>query len=429
MFLNKPRALQFMRDHQLDALVATSPINITYFTGYYCWLDSLFKGYMMTPGGSSETAQRYAVVTADGRTALVVGALMAVNANDLGVSDLVLVGDPGVDTSLSPAELSTETTERQRSLFSTLLSANVSPSPTAALQRILGDYGLADGRIGVEMEGLTASSKAELAPAITESFPQAMLMDCSNTIRLIRMVKTGEEIDRLARATEIAEAAAAEALALASPGTSTGELLARFRLGVAERGADLDHFAFGLYGLGIATEPDVRLTAQFVEYVDFGCRYGYTISDSGLTLALQSLESPLAERYEAVTRSVDAGAAALRPGVKASGVQAAMQQSFRDDGITATFPHGHGVGLELRDYPILVPDTGLRIRDDCVDVPADLALEENVVVNLEAPVFMPGVGSLHVEKTYVVTSSGCRPLVHQARERPFIPSDELNVER
>src|SRR5688500_5523293 len=126
MFLNKPRALQFMRDHGIDALVATSPINITYFTGYYCWLDSLFKGYMMTPGGSSETAQRYAVFTADGKTALVVGTLMAVNASDLDVSDLVLVGDPGVDTSLSPADLSTEstdeTTERQRTLFSTLLS-------------------------------------------------------------------------------------------------------------------------------------------------------------------------------------------------------------------------------------------------------------------------------------------------------------------
>jgi len=52
-------------------------------------------------------------------------------------------------------------------------------------------------------------------------------------------------------------------------------------------------------------------------------------------------------------------------------------------GITACFPHGHGLGLELRDYPIIVPDTGLRISDDCVDLPADLPLEPGMVINLE----------------------------------------------
>jgi len=44
-----------------------------------------------------------------------------------------------------------------------------------------------------------------------------------------------------------------------------------------------------------------------------------------------------------------------------------------------------------------------------------------MVVNLEAPLFMAGVSSLHIEETYLVTSDGSRPLVAQERRRPVIP--------
>ena len=34
-----------MDRHDLDALAATSPANITYFTGYCCWIDKLRTGH------------------------------------------------------------------------------------------------------------------------------------------------------------------------------------------------------------------------------------------------------------------------------------------------------------------------------------------------------------------------------------------------
>jgi Xaa-Pro aminopeptidase len=123
----------------------------------------------------------------------------------------------------------------------------------------------------------------------------------------------------------------------------------------------------------------------------------------------------------ALQASIEAGRQQIRPGAKASAVQAAMQQALTERGITNSYPHGHGVGMEVRDYPILAPDTGLRVRDDAVDEPADLPLEENMVINLEAPLFMPGVGSLHIEDTYLVTATGYRPLVAQERSKVFIP--------
>ena len=97
-----------------------------------------------------------------------------------------------------------------------------------------------------------------------------------------------------------------------------------------------------------------------------------------------------------------------------------MRELLAERGITACFPHGHGLGIEVRDYPVLVPDAGDVIRDDCVEVGADLPLEPDMVVNLEVCVLTPGARSVHCEQTFVVTGDGARPLVAQDREAPLV---------
>ena len=61
MLFNIPRAKSFLTQYGLDAMIATSPVNITYFTDYACWIDPLMKEYMMVPGASSNLGQGYAV--------------------------------------------------------------------------------------------------------------------------------------------------------------------------------------------------------------------------------------------------------------------------------------------------------------------------------------------------------------------------------
>jgi Xaa-Pro aminopeptidase len=414
MLLNRARALEYMRAGGLDALVITSPANVTYFTDYRCWLDPLFREYMSAPGAPAHRTPTYALFMADGEPALVVSPLFAVNAADCWVSDVRIYGDPGVDTTGAPASAPAGW-ER---FFDLLRARPQTMDAHAALAQLLIERGLAGGRIGVEMDEL--SHPAMLA--LRRGLPAARLLDCSNLLRLIRMVKTPAEIDRLERAAAIAENAAAESLRLARPGRPMGEVTARFRTAVAEAGADMDHFAFGPRGLGIAAEPQYAPAADEVMYVDFGCIYGGYFSDAGLTLALGEPPALLQARYAALVESVEAGASAMQAGVRASRVQAAMWQVMVARGFTACYPHGHGVGLEVRDYPILAPDNGLRIRDDCVDVPSDLPLEAAMVLSLEAGMFLPGVGSLQVERGFVVTSHGSRPLTPQDRGAMLRPA-------
>jgi Xaa-Pro dipeptidase len=97
-----------------------------------------------------------------------------------------------------------------------------------------------------------------------------------------------------------------------------------------------------------------------------------------------------------------------------------MQESLAEAGIVETFPHGHGVGLEVREYPILVAPDGRTVRDDCIELDADLLLERDMVLNLEASVLVLGDRSVHCERTFVVTSDGCRPLAEQYRDAPLV---------
>ena len=72
MLFNKERAIKYMDEAGLDVLVATSPVNVTYFTDYYCWVNAQMKDFMMTPGGSldlSEIFRSYAVFPREGEPA------------------------------------------------------------------------------------------------------------------------------------------------------------------------------------------------------------------------------------------------------------------------------------------------------------------------------------------------------------------------
>ena len=413
MLFNVERAREFMRDCGLDALIATSPVNITYFTDYFIWIDALMKEYMVKPGDSPDIAQGYALFPLEGEPALMMtSSMLAVNGVDLWVRDLRICGASGLDWSLAPKRLS----DRMHRMYTLLKDAPDHGTTTDALVGALGDRGLSGGTLGVEADGMTAARYEHLRKVL----PDARLLDCSNLIRLLRMVKTRDEIDRLTRAAEISEVAAMTAMEQASPGENVQDVIHRFRAELGNRGADLDHFAFGCHGLGIATEPDFTLGDSEVEYVDWGCRYRSSYSDTGTTFAMGPLSVDMQNRFDVLRASMDAGLAEIRPGVKASTVQAAMQSVVDEAGLEM-YPHGHGVGMEVRDYPVLAPHSDLRISDDCVDAHSDLPIEEDMVLNIEAPLSLAGVGSLHLEQSVVVTPDGCRLLTDQQRERPVFP--------
>jgi Xaa-Pro dipeptidase len=412
--VNRERAESFMAEAGLDALVAASQPNVFYLSGYHCWLEPLMLGWMAQPGAPAHPAQEsFALLPRDGDPALVAGAVFASDALASWVEDVRVHGALAFDDALPavmPAGAAARVHAAQRA---------GGAGPVETLATAIRDRGLAAARIGLDLSGSVPGLRERLAAEL----PGADLRDCTNLLRLVRMVKTEPELELLARSAAINERAGVETARSAAPGVAAEELSQRFLATLAREGAHFDHFSPGIAGLGLSSSTVATLSAGEVLCIDFGCVYGRYFSDAGITLVLADPAPELAARYEALRECItEIGVGAMRPGVRASAVHHAMVDHLAAKGITAVFPHGHGLGLELRDYPILVPDAGLRIADECVDVSADLALEAGMVINLEASVFIPGVASVEVEITTVVTETGARPFVPQERAAPVRPA-------
>lgn len=414
MLLHKTRALDYLQRCDLAAVIATSATHITYLSDYQYWGDAVMRGYMGRPGTSSSlSAENYAVLNANGDGGLLVPPLLLPQAEDCWVAEVRTYGKPRVDYSLLPAEMSDQAQACYDAIKTTQAAA-----PVEALIALLQDWGLSNARIGLEMEGV----KPAALKALKAALPNATFLDCSNLLRVIRAVKSPEEIRRISQSTRIAEEGALASLNLAAPGKRLPELVAEFRARIGSLGADYDHFIIGVHGLGLAESSNYTLQAGDVLLVDYGCRFENYASDSGQTVTLGSLSPALAERYAALYAGLQAGAAVLRPGTPASVVRAAMQTHLTESGITTCFAHGHGFGLEPRDYPIIVEDTRLRLHDNCIDLPADLPLEVDMVINLETPLYLVGVASLHIEQTFLVTPAGGELLVPLERSQPLQPT-------
>lgn len=409
MLIDLPRSQDWLTRCQLDAIIAASWPNVFYLTDYYLWIQAVFKEYMTLPGGSSDLGPLYGVLTSQGQRALVMDQMCEANATNCFAVQRFVFG-------------ATSPTPEAQHAAPAALHAPFEPTPhrfdtpLRALTAALHSLNLTSSRIGVDFEAFPVSRLV----ALREALPQAKFVNASNLFRILRMVKSDEEQRRLRRAAEISQCAAEACLNAAKPGDSMLDLAQEYRASVASAGAEFEHFAYTQCGVGISTEVDYRLPRREIMFVDFGCIYQHYYADAGVTLATGKLLDREQAVYDTLSEVLARGAELLRPGVAPSTVQAEMQRCLDDAGIHGHFPHGHGLGIEIRDYPILVPDSGLRIRDDCVDLPADLPLEARMVVNLEAPIFGLQQAGFQLEQTYLVTAHGGEPLTKRDLTRPIL---------
>lgn len=412
------RTLQEMRACGIDVLVGASPASVADLADYRNWLDPLFREHMMRPGGSAALQQALVVLTADGEVILLAPAAMAANAAGATADRIAVWGAdpeaPGGPHGSLPSDPPGDLPDGPPAGFRAVAEAFARPRRATrdeALAALLDDAGAA-ARVGVEREALPAGACERIAAG------GRRIGDCTNLLRLARMTKSEAQIALLERAAAAAEYAAAETLAVACAGSSWRELSDLYRLRLAEHGADLDHFAGSPTGYGLATDADFRLPERGCIAFDHGCRLRSWFSDTGHTIAIGPPDRECRARQAAARDALLAGAEQLAPGRPASAAAQAMRAALTAAGLTGS-PHGHGIGLEVRDYPILVPDTGLRIEDDFIRRPADLPLETGMVINLEAPVWAAGAASVHVERSFVIESGGCRPLTDQPRDEPL----------
>lgn len=287
-------------------------------------------------------------------------------------------------------------------------------------------------RIGLEMDVLPARLYLELQ----RDFPEADFMDVSELIKRVRMIKSDYEISQIRKACEILNQIMREAQRSIRPGMTEIEVdgllrgLAR-RLGhqgrLRMRGYNQEmFFAHVFCGQtatipssleaplgGLGTTPAIAQGASFNRVaenepiiIDLGVGINGYVTDITRTFVIGKLPRKLQEAYSFARGVKDFMEGWVRPGQRCSGLYWEIMRLVRQRGYQDHFlgykGHqvsfvGHGIGLEIDEYPLIAPNFHMEF-------------EENMVFAFEPKLVFPGIGAVGVEDDYRVTKTGVERL-------------------
>ncbi len=292
-------------------------------------------------------------------------------------------------------------------------------------------------RVGVELDVLPVQVRDRLAAAL----PDVELVDVSAAIRTVRTVKSPYELDKMRAAAVLAEAMLHAAVGALREGMTelelSGVVEAAARRGghqgvVRARGWNQEvyygHLLAGPSG-AVESAPDTPLAGEGPSAaVPFGAGHrriaagdpvildytgvldGY-ICDQTRTLVIGALPEPLAAAHDAAVAVLGTVADAIRPGVTPESLYRLAVECAGGLGYAAAFMGagplraryvGHGVGLELDEWPVLAEGF-------------TEPLVPGVVLAIEPKMVFPGVGAVGIEDQFAVTSDGAERITRPAQ--------------
>ncbi len=287
-------------------------------------------------------------------------------------------------------------------------------------------------RIGLEMDVLPAAYYLRFR----ELFPDTDFVDASETVRTIRMVKSAFEAGQIRAAARMLEKAFAGVPGWAHLGATELEVAAQIErclrlqghqgltrmrgfnneigYGSVSSGPAACHPTFfpgpvGYIGLYPAIPNGAslrRISAGDSLVVDIVGGYGGYIADKTRTYAVGELPEDMRNAHEFVLALNAEIEAMLRPGTECSGIYRRALELVGDSPYAGAFMGagesqvrfvGHGVGLELDEWPVLA--SGF-----------DITLQAGMTIAVEPKVFFPARGGVGIENTYLVTGTGFEKL-------------------
>jgi Xaa-Pro aminopeptidase len=264
-------------------------------------------------------------------------------------------------------------------------------------------------------------------------FQDADLVDLSQPIRLTRAVKSRYEIDIMRRAAELSDRVAGHVPNILREGISELELagkveaearrlghqgVVRMRLWGGEMfyghlmsgptAAVPSYLSSPTGGVGaspaIAQGPGYRTIKRHEPVlVDYVFAYNGYLSDHTRIFSLGSLPRELVDAQSAMLHVQEAVKKSARSGVPSGTIYElalakAAELGYADHFMGAAGTErirfvGHGIGLEVDEYPFLAAGQ-------------DLPLQEGMTIALEPKLIFPGKGVVGIENTHVVTEDG-----------------------
>jgi len=260
--------------------------------------------------------------------------------------------------------------------------------------------------VGFEAETMTVATWTVLK----ERLPGWIFHPLRQALESLRAVKDDDEISRIRTAAAIASDALNAVLERIRPGMTEREIAADLDDAMRRGGAQEASFPTIVASGENSARPHARPQQRTVHAgdlitIDFGAVFDGYHSDETCTLALGPADARQAQLYGVVREAHDRAIAAIRAGVTCRSVDAAARNWIVGQGYGESFPHGtgHGVGLDVHEYPRL-------------SAQSEAVLEAGMVVTVEPGVYLPGLWGVRIEDLVVVQQDGCEVLSRMPKE-------------
>lgn len=379
-----------MAHEGLSALVLCQPESITYAAGAFPGVATNWR----------KAGAAFLIVPADETAALtaIVGDLQAASfATASGIAD-VRSHRIWVETDSFPLRADKPRRTPRPAQYSL-------PDSLALLRDALHEKGLG-GRIGLELGFVPAAD--------FESFRKVGVewADCTRLVERLRAVKHPAEIERLGRAARHAAMGLGELMARITPGMRAAEMS-----GIWKAAAEQDAISRGLPppqscwsyiavgGDGFAAGAPAA--AGDIIKMDVGCVIDGYSSDGARTAVLGTPRPEAQAIHDALHRAFDAGLALCQPGRALTDIYRAIATSMWDQGYEGYgrghFGHGVGSSVWSEEWPFIASDS-------------DAALEPGMVMALETPWYIDGLGGFIIEDQLLITDTGAEVMAPMSRE-------------
>ena len=262
---------------------------------------------------------------------------------------------------------------------------------------------------------ISDNTTGETLVQLQQLLPNVVFSSATDLLRVLRVIKSEDEIAMMRKAGEITERAFSDVLAVLKHGMTELDIISEVDYQLRRHGSLGPSFTTSLYNSGPnhpllfgqreATWKRV-LTPPVSILFDFGAAYQGFCYDFGRTVSFGEPSEELQRVHKLVMASQQAGIQAMKAGVVTTEqVDAAARQVIEDGGYGEEFRHrlGHGIGMDVHEPPFLTAGSTTPVQ-------------EGMLFTVEPSIMQFNTFSARVEDVVVARPGGGEPLTRSYQD-------------
>lgn len=350
---------KLMASNDLDALLLTTEPEVRYFTGY------------LTRFWESPTRPWFVIVPQSGKPIAIIPSIGADLMRSTWIDDVRAWRSP-----------------------------DLADDGVSLLSQALVDIAGSEGSVGLPM-GHETHLRMPLDDyhRLSANVAPITLRDDAGIMRSLRMIKSPSEIEKIRHACSIAGKAFQSVPKFAHPGVALEDVFRDFQIACLKHDADWVSYLAGGAGQDgyadlISPATNAPLCNGDIMMLDTGLVWDGYFCDFDRNFAIGKPSTIAADAHQKLMEAVHEASQIAKPGVTASDLFHAMNKILTGgESITDAGRLGHGLGMQLTEWPSLIPGD-------------HTTLEEGMVLTLE-PSIETGEDRMMVhEENIVITGDG-----------------------